>query len=224
MVYPQEQPLCRDRERDRSDNRAAWDAILKFEARMTNVRQPWASAILDFHKKYENRAAALPESGWVLIVASKAVGRRAEWDEAMASLRSKIETDTYTSGAEKMRFLTRLDDDMMEPHDFPRGGIVGAMWVRNSIPPPHPHGLSREPGNAFAMGRMPTTKDGCVGAPWRDIRRHAWEISRVIRFDTVVPLKGCQSTYRYYRTHKDRDAVHEALLDQLEAYDPTVTD
>ena len=41
-----------------------------------------------------------------------------------------------------------------------------------------------------------------------------------MRFDSVIPLKGSQSTYRYYSTHKDRDRIHEALLDQLEAYEP----
>ena len=218
MLYPSEPLLPHDRERDRSDNRAAWDDILHDEARMTNVKQPWASAILEFHKNYENRAAELPCHGWVLIVASKAVGRRAEWDEAMASLRSKIEGDKNTSGAMKTHFLTRLDD--MEPHDFSRGGIVGAMWVRDSIPPPHLRGWGREPGMAFSMGRLPN-KDTCIGAPWRDIRRHAWEISKIIRFDSLVPIQGCQSSYRFYRTHKDRDRVHEALLDQLEAHDPS---
>lgn len=219
MLYRSE-PLTLDRERDRCDNRAAWDAILNDEARMTNVKQPWAEAIMEFHKNYENRAARLPEHGWVLIIASKAIGRRAEWDEAMASLRGKIEDDKHTDGALKMRYLTRLDD--MEPNDFPRGGIVGAMWVRDSIPPPHLHGWAREPGMAFSMGRLPN-KDTCIGAPWRDNRRHAWEISKIIRFDTVIPLKGCQSTYRFYRTHKERDAIHEALLDQLELYDPSGT-
>lgn len=190
------------RERDRSDNRAAWDDILFGKVRMTNVKQPWASAILEFHKNYENRAAKLPDCGWVLIVASKGVGSRAEWDEAMASLRKKINADERTSGATKMQFLTKLDD--MEPHDFPRGGIVGAMWVRDSIPP---FGIRVE-----------------VGAPWRDMFRHAWEISKIIRFDTVIPLKGCQSTHRFYRTHKDRDTINEALLDQLELHDPSGTD
>lgn len=214
------EPLPLDREQDRADNRVIWDAILQHEARMTNVKQPWAEAILKFHKNYENRASELRGSGWILIVASKAVGRRAEWDEAMTSLRAKIEADRYTHGLDKMQFLTSLDD--MEPHDFLRGGIVGAMWVRDSIPPPHLKGWGREPGMAFSMGRKPTA-ESCVGAPWRDMRRHAWEISKTIRFDDVIPLKGCQSTYRYYRTHKDRAAIHEALLDQLEPHNPDGT-
>ena len=220
MVYPSER-LPLDRERDRADNRAAWDAILQHDARMSNVKQPWADAILKFHKDYENRASEPPYYGWILIVASKAVGRRAEWDEAMASLRAKIEADRDTDGVMKTQFLTSLDD--MEPRDFLRGGIVGAMWVRDSIPPPHLKGWGREPGMAFSMGRKPTA-ESCVGAPWRDMRRHAWEISKIIRFDEVIPIQGCQSTYRYYRTHRDAHKIHEALLDQLELYDPEGTD
>ena len=203
MVYST-RPLPRERERERSDNRDVWEVILHEDARMTNVRQPWAHAILNNEKNYENRASALPEAGWVLIIASLGVGTRAEWDEAMTSLRAKIAADGNTSGQQKLQFLTSLDDT--EPEDLPRGGIVGAMWVCESCPPLHSSDVERDDG------------------PWRDAHRHAWNISRTIRFDRMIPLKGCQSTYRFYRTHKDayKDKVLDALLDQLEGHDPFV--
>lgn len=195
-------PLPRERERERSDNRDVWEVILHEDARMTNVKQPWAHAILNNEKNYENRASALPEPGWVLIIASQGVGTRAEFFQAILSLGAKIIADHNTSGQQKLGFLTSVDD--LEPHDLPRGGIVGAMYVRESCPPLRSSDVERDEG------------------PWRDAHRHAWSISRTIRFDRIIPLKGCQSTYRYYHTHKDayNEKVYEALLDQLEGHDP----
>jgi len=198
--------------------REDWRDVLSY-VRMTNVKQPWAEAIFRFGKNYENRAARCPDRGWMLIIASKGVGRRAEWEEAIASLRTKIEAHTSDPDKQPYRaeYLHRLDGMVLS--DFPRGGIVGAVYVYDSLQPPHLYGWGREPGMAFSMGRKPTS-DTCVGAPWRDLRRHSWRISRVIPFDDVIPLKGSQSTYRYFHTHKDYDKVIEAVLDRLEQHDP----
>jgi len=178
-------------------HREAWETILG-SARMTNVKQPWAEAILRYNKNYENRAAALPEAGWVLILASKAVGRRDAFEAELETMRDKIRADRSTSDLCKSVYLTRLDD--MELHDFPRGGVVGAAYVSGSLPP--------------------LVLDTSFAAPWRSLDRHAWWITKTIAFDDVVPLKGCQSTYRFYRTHKERRRVHEALLDRLERHHP----
>ena len=184
----------------RAANRAVWKELLRRRTPGVKVKQPEAEAILSFGNRHVNRTNPLSARGWRLLVS---VGRDDDFDNAIDVLHEKIVSDNDLDGnADKASYLAQLGQ--MSCEDFKIGGIVGAVFFHGSMLPPHRFGWKYEPGMAFSR-RLPTNKT-CVGAPWRDIRKHSWSVGRRIKFANVVPLKG-----RFAKT---------LLLDELELYSP----
>lgn len=109
-----------------------------------SIRQPWAWAILNADKRLENRDwAGCAYRGAVLLHASKSVGTRDEFDDAVETI---LAIANPAAGAERIAFLRTLAAMQIggrgyhhaEGHWVPapelrRGGIVGRARIHSVI-------------------------------------------------------------------------------------------
>jgi hypothetical protein len=200
--------------------REEWKELMNTELRVTNVKQPWAAAIMTTInecgtplKNFENRTRHLDDRTWIFVVASKTSGSRWQFQKHKNDVLSNIREDPRLTPDQKDQ-LWQSFVASAEQRDLPHSMIIGAMLVTDS----------RDP--CFRMrppfsGNRPIPR-GFYGI-WRDTHKIAWKIDRVIPFDNPLPYKGCQTPLRFYKTVNTwtRDLLDEALLDQLEKHNPS---
>ena len=169
-----------------------WEQELQ-RARVCNVRQPWATAIMEFGKTIENRRAPWgPERRWLLISASRGEGTQKQWEEEVKKLVTNVASDDAQPHDERERMTRKIRS--MHRWDWKRGGIVGAVLVD---------------GNCDEDSVWRSKDPGTWG----------WNILKAVEFLNMHPYQGTQSSYLYLKTHPDAHALTRYAAEELAAHE-----
>lgn len=98
--------------------------------------QPWAYAVVHLHKRIENRErwAGCAYRGPLLIHASKGIGTRNEFDNAVETILGICEPQYDEAFARPFALSATRGKNAWEPSpELPRGGLVGYAWLDGVI-------------------------------------------------------------------------------------------
>ena len=169
-----------------------WEQELQ-RARVCNVRQPWATAIMEFGKTIENRRAPWgPERRWLLIAASRGEGTQAQWDEEVEKLVTNVSMDEAEERDQREHWTRKIRS--MHRWDWKRGGIIGAVLVDGNC-------------NEDSVWRS------------KDPGTWGWNILKTVEFLNMHPYQGTQSSYLYLKNHPDAHALTQYAAEELASHE-----
>lgn len=204
-----------------NNNAQQWLRLLKQSGLLMNVRQPWATAVLECGKRYENRKLPWPGpdkrcayskangARWMLIVASKSAGSAADFRADLERVQCCILNDPDQTNEEQRLSLRKIQTatgEFKERGDFPLGGIVGLArvvgCVRNTLGSDPPYSPWFRPACAL----LPTT--------------YGWEIDKVIAFEHAIPFTGSQTNHRFVANLKNFENILQQIVLRLRTVEP----
>lgn len=127
-----------------------------------SLTQPWASLVIEGHKKYETRSWSTKFRGPLAIHASKGFPR---WAKLLMG------TDEYDGDGFIRDALNRF------PEELPMGSILGVVTL-----------VDCHPTQDVRHGNPLSAKEIAFG-DWA-AGRFAWQLENPIRFQYPVPMKG----------------------------------
>ena len=204
-----------------NNNAQLWLRLLKQSGLLMSVRQPWATAILECGKRYENRKLPWPGpdkrcayskangARWMLIIASKNAGSATDFRADLERVQHCILNDPDQTDEQKRLSLRKMQTsmgDFKERGDFPLGGIVGLArvvgCVRNTLGSDPPH--------------SPWFRPACELLPLT----FGWEVDKVIAFEHAIPFQGTQTNHRFIGNLKSFEGILQQLVLRLRTVEP----
>ena len=204
-----------------NNNAQLWLRLLKQSGLLMSVKQPWATAILECGKRYENRKLPWPGpdkrcayskangARWMLIVASKNAGSATDFRADLERIRYSILNDPDQTDEQKRLSLHKVQTstgDFKDRGDFPLGGIVGLArvvgCVRNTLGSDAPD--------------SPWFRPACELLPLT----FGWEVDKAIAFEHAIPFPGTQTNHRFIGNLKNFEGILQQLVLRLRTVEP----